>query len=349
MNTVENIKDAYDVVIVGAGPAGLECAKNLGGSNLDVLIVEKNKVPGEKVCAGGVTFNDLAYIPKEILNFPLNNLHLKYKKTNVILSSPEGLISSVDRVKLACYQIDYLKKFKNIQLLTGVRVTRIISNFLLELSPGRQIKFKFLVGADGSVSVVRRYLRLPANKLGITFQYTLHTLPKKLELFQVFLDDNLFGSGYLWIFPHQDYTLVGCGSDLKIINPKILKSNFKKWLRLHKFNISEAKLKSAFINYDYRGYKFDNIFLIGDSAGLASGITGKGIYPAFLSGTQAARDIIQEHHSQNLIKEWLEKKEKQEKYMYFLKNPALRKFFLSSGIKLLSNKKIQKKGIQAFT
>lgn len=345
MNAVEDIKDVYDVIIVGAGPAGLECAKNLGGSNLDVLIVEKSKVLGEKVCAGGVTFNDLAYIPKGILNFPLNNLHLNYKKTNVIISSPEGLISSVDRAKLACCQIDYLKKFKNIQLLTGVRVTRIISKFLLELNSGKQVKFKFLVGADGSVSVVRRYLRLPVNKLMITFQYTL---PKKLESFQVFLDGNLFGSGYLWVFPHQDYTLVGCGSDLKIMDPKILKSNFKKWLRQHKVNILEAKLKSAFINYDYRGYKFDNIFLIGDSAGLASGITGKGIYPAFLSGTQVARDIFREHHSQNLIKEWLKKKEKQEKYICLLKNPALRKFLLSSGIKLLSNKKIQKKGIRAF-
>jgi geranylgeranyl reductase len=345
VNTGENIKDAYDVIIVGAGPAGLECAKNLCGSNLDVLIVEKSKIPGEKVCAGGVTFNDLEYIPKGILNFPLNNLHINYKKMNIVVSSPEGLISSVDKVKLACYQIDYLKKFKNIQLLTGIRVTRIISKYLLELSSGKQIKFKFLVGADGSVSVVRRYLRLPVNKLMTTFQYTL---PKKLESFQIFLDDNLFGMGYLWIFPHKNYTLVGCGNDLKIMNPKTLKSNFKKWLMLRKVNILDANLKTAFINYDYRGYKFGNIFLTGDSAGLASGITGKGIYAAFLSGTQVARDILQKHYSQNLIEEWLKKKKKQEKYIHLLKNPVLRKFFLSSGIKLLSYKKIQKRGIQAF-
>jgi heterodisulfide reductase subunit A-like polyferredoxin len=47
--------EKVDVLIVGAGPAGLSCAKALGDSNLNVLVLEKNKIVGPKVCAGGIT------------------------------------------------------------------------------------------------------------------------------------------------------------------------------------------------------------------------------------------------------------------------------------------------------
>ncbi len=45
----------YDVVIVGAGPAGLELARLLGKRELSVLVIEKNRQLGKKVCAGGIT------------------------------------------------------------------------------------------------------------------------------------------------------------------------------------------------------------------------------------------------------------------------------------------------------
>jgi flavin-dependent dehydrogenase len=47
--------DTYDVVIIGAGPAGLNCAKKLSEADKTVLLVEKNTEIGPKVCAGGIT------------------------------------------------------------------------------------------------------------------------------------------------------------------------------------------------------------------------------------------------------------------------------------------------------
>ena len=39
-----DLTKVYDVVIVGAGPAGLQCAKTLAGSEKSVLLIEKNKI-----------------------------------------------------------------------------------------------------------------------------------------------------------------------------------------------------------------------------------------------------------------------------------------------------------------
>ncbi len=44
---------SYDVIIIGAGPAGLACAKILSDSDKEVLIIEKNKELGIKYAAEG--------------------------------------------------------------------------------------------------------------------------------------------------------------------------------------------------------------------------------------------------------------------------------------------------------
>ena len=49
----------YDVVIIGGGPGGLHCGQILARSGARVLILEKNKVIGQKVCAGGITWQGL--------------------------------------------------------------------------------------------------------------------------------------------------------------------------------------------------------------------------------------------------------------------------------------------------
>lgn len=340
------IKDFYDVVIVGAGIAGLECAKNLSNSNLSVLVVEKNKNIGEKVCAGGVIPSDMMYIHKSFLNFSFQKMLIHYKNKTVLFPKNGNFISTINRKRLSQFQLNFLKKSDNIKILTGVSVSRILSNNFLELDSGKRIKFRFLIGADGATSVVRKYLNLLINKLEIAFQYII---PKKFKNFEVYLDDKLFGTGFLWIFLHKNFTSIGCGSDIKFINPKQLKSNFDVWLKENNINVSNAKFEAAVLNYDYRGYKFGNIFLAGDAAGLTSGITGKGIYSAFLSGKQIAKDILQKDNAHNLITNWLKKKKQQEKYMFFLKNSFLRNLFFSIAMKLISYKKVQERVIRLIT
>ena len=44
----------FDVIIIGAGPAGLECARVLKDSAYTVLVLEKKNTIGLKPCAGGI-------------------------------------------------------------------------------------------------------------------------------------------------------------------------------------------------------------------------------------------------------------------------------------------------------
>ena len=47
--------ETFDVIIVGGGPAGLQCARELSYSRLRVLLLEKDEIFGDKLCAGGLT------------------------------------------------------------------------------------------------------------------------------------------------------------------------------------------------------------------------------------------------------------------------------------------------------
>jgi len=325
----------YDVIIVGAGIAGLECAKNLANSGLTILIIERSKQISRKICAEGIVSNDLRYIPKKFINFDFRKAAVSYKNKKIIFPDDGGIISSIDREKLINWQVENIKKLSNVSFLFGSTVSAVFPNNSLKLYNGETFKFKFLLGADGSNSVVRKFLGLPIKKMEIAIQYII---PKSFNNFEIYLDDNLFGTGYSWIFPNNGYTSVGCGSDLRFIKPAVLKSNFDIWLKNNNIDITDAKFESALINYDYRGYRFGNIFLAGDAAGLTSGILGKGINSAFLSGEQVAKDILNIQGA-NLIKKWLVAKKSQERFMFFLRNKFLRRIFFSLAVEMLSHEK----------
>lgn len=65
----------YEVVIIGAGPAGLKCAEVLAKKGKKVLLLEKNSIFGDKTCAGGLTLKDLKLgIPDKIIQKNLTRL-----------------------------------------------------------------------------------------------------------------------------------------------------------------------------------------------------------------------------------------------------------------------------------
>lgn len=173
---------------------------------------------------------------------------------------------------------------------TGISVREIHPQHLVT-SDG-SFGYRHLVGADGSSSLVRRYLALPTEAMGIGINFQL---PQPFNDMEWCLDSNHFGCGYAWIFPHRHTTSVGAYVDRRSMNANTLMRHFRRWCKQRQIDISSGKPQASLVNYDFRGYRFGNRFLAGDAAGLASGLTGEGIYPAILSGTTIAELIVDPH------------------------------------------------------
>ncbi len=297
----------YDVIIIGAGPGGLACATAAASHGLTTLVVERKKTLGRKVCAGGITWNGLLKkIPFDISEKQFAKQQVFTRFQQICVSSPTPIIATVNREKLG-QKMALQAVQAGVEIRLGYQVISIDSQNLLceDRATGKkeQLTFTSLVGADGSSSLVRRALGLAISDIGIGINYQV---PGDYPEMQWHLDSSLFANGYAWVFPHRDTASIGAYVDSKRMKASILKTNLLTWGDKYGYPLRRHKASAELINFDFRGWHFGNIFLVGDAAGLASGLTGEGIYPAIVSGETVGHFLADPHYDttplRNLIK-----------------------------------------------
>lgn len=310
--------EKYDVVIIGAGPAGLEATRVLSENNKKVLVLEKNSVIGKKVCAGGLTTKDFEMgISPEVADHQFKKVILRTPFSAAAIRSNKPFVATIGRENLGRYLVKE-DRLSGTKIELNQKVTEIKNNSL-KIEDGEEIKFDYLIGADGGNSLVRRYLKLDRDRVLAAFHYKV---PKKYKNMELIFDANLFGAGYAWIFPHQDFTSIGaCFHNGE--SDKNYQDIFKKWAKSRDIVLNDEWYESWLINYDYRGYEFDNMFLSGDAGGFASGLTGEGIYFAMISGSEIAKKILDSKYDTPKLKEILAIKEHHEKMLALLKKNRL--------------------------
>lgn len=294
--------ELFDVIIVGGGPAGLKCAEVLGSSDLKVLLLEKQDIFGNKLCAGGITRKDMSVlkVPDHILEHKISRTNMFSRKRRSGTIAPEPFLYTLSRRDLGAYQRSLLDN-SQVVVLTGKQVSDIEEG-KVKTKDGSVYGYKHLVGAEGYLSLVRRYLNLPLEKKLIGFQYTLPD-PDVEPVLRIFLNAKRFNAWYAWSFPHKDSVAIGCCCDPDMVDHNKIRDNFHLWLQEMQIDPGEAELESYPISYDYRGVKFGNIYLVGEAAGLASGFTGEGIYQSLASGQEVARMILDSGYKSMLLEE----------------------------------------------
>lgn len=307
--------ESCEVIIVGGGPAGLSAAKKLSESGKQVLLLEKNKTIGPKVCAGGIPsvavkeFN----LPTELLDLETKEMtfHTPLQNKTFILGD---FFYTVDRKNLGAWQLSKLKG-SSISIRTSSAVTKIEKDCVV-VNGSERIGYKYLVGADGANSIVRKYAGLKTENFSIAVQYVIPT--DRFKNVEIFFDHSAIKLGYVWIFPHRNYVSIGCGTEPRYYSTKKITEGFGRWLKKYHIDISRARFEAFSINYDYRGCEFGNVYLAGDAAGMAGGLTGGGIYQALVSGEEIAKKIIDPTYISKRMEKILGENEKQNKMLRFL-------------------------------
>ena len=281
-----------DVLVIGGGPGGLACATVLAEGGARVILAERKPVIGAKVCAGGLTRHGmLNYVPDFLIERAFFEQDIQTPWQRVVVTEPEPIAATVNRERLGQWMAEKALA-AGVAVLTGTRVMGIEAYCaILETADGHRsaIKCQHLVGADGSTSLVRRFLGLPVTNMGIGINCMHHGIHARMEWH---LDPGRFQAGYGWIFPHQDTVSIGVYGDTRLFSARELKQRLLAWAATQGFVLDSGAIRAGLINYDYRGVRFGRTWLVGDAAGLASGLTGEGIYPALVSGQTVARMIL---------------------------------------------------------
>jgi geranylgeranyl reductase len=323
------MKRKYDVIIVGAGPAGLKCAERLKNSLFSVLLIEKNKIVGPKLCGGGLTSlsSNLDIPPNKTRSFDIQQTYLNDKRYDVYFVAP---LRTISRFDLGQHQLKKIETSENITIMLNTKVTSIKKNKIM--TNKGEFYYKYLVGADGSSSIVRRHLGLESEYCaGFCYE-----IPKVTDEFIWVFNPSQYKSGYVWLFPHLKTTNVGIYYNPKLVSAKDAKRHLIQYLKKLGYNISDSELRGASVNYRYSGIVFDNIFLVGDAAGLCSKIWGEGIPHAITSGNEVGNILLNPKHKMHALKKILKIKKRQERIGFLFESmPFVQDLMIKFFVKLI--------------
>jgi len=291
------LKQSHDVIVVGAGPAGATLAYELAKRGIGVLVLEKEKLPRYKCCAGGVTSK-----AAKLLDFDISKVaeDVIYEVSFTFnLGSPylgqysQPLIYTVMRDVFDYFLVMRAQQLGAV-LMDGQKVTQIqVSADWVEISTADNIfRSRLVVGADGAYSVVARELGMERSIEYIAGIGSEVVVPEEEMVkwkSRVQIDLGCIPGGYAWVFPKRNHLSIGAGCLAS--KARHLDRHHQKFLNsLSIGSYTIARSSSHLIPTCTKGRLVwqDKALLLGDAAGLADPLTGEGIYNAIQSAQLAA-------------------------------------------------------------
>lgn len=305
------LTETVEHVVVGAGPAGLRAAQVLAEAGREVIVLERHDVIGPKTCGGGLSLKAVRELrelglPDETGCTMCAHAAFEPSAPPVPLDPDAAVIRTVARQVLGQLQASWTG-CAGADLRTGVTVSGIDRAAHTLSTGGRRIRYRHLIGADGSTSTVRRALALPSPRAFFAAEFNVRGL--HLPRLEVIFDGTALASGYFWIFPHTDYTSIGAGGPKHQVPPSLIRPYLERRMSALGIEPGDTPYEGATIEVSHHGFDFaDGIHLVGDAAGVASGLTAEGIYAALVTGEEVARRILEPDYPSRKTRAWLRTK-----------------------------------------
>ncbi|MGD9077954.1 MAG: geranylgeranyl reductase family protein [Desulfobacterales bacterium] len=317
----------WDVVIVGAGPAGAIAAAHLAAGHHRVLLLDRKKFPREKICGDGLLPDALRCLDaigvgetvraaghkigaslfvspsRNEVEIPGEYLTIKRSLLDMIVAQKAVDIGAV----FACGEV------KQLAVEPDDRVSFTIQ--------GNEKRFRARIGILATGVNIRLFHKLnwAARKKpsGVAMRcYVRSSLVHDQLVLAFFSHNRRTVPGYGWIFPMRDHEYnLGCGilSPDRVGKPTInLRTKFKEFIDsfplardLMQQSDRATALRAASLRYNFEGaYPFVSgpIVAVGETIGTTLPFIGEGIGKAMESGQLAAEAISRALDSNDLSK-----------------------------------------------
>lgn len=315
--------EEYDVVIVGAGPAGCTCAYLLAGNGIKVALLEKENFPRDKTCGDALSpdaVNQLNRIDPALAQ----QFHERVEKTpshGIRFFSPNNKCLDISlndarsssfiarRVDFDNFYFNQVRHRPDIHVYTECKVEEIeaLEKEIIVTTGNTKFRAKVVVGADGANSIVTR--KLTNHK--VEKDHHSAGLRQYFENVCGFHQNNFIElhfyegilPGYFWIFPlPNNRANVG----LAMLSSEVIKQkvNLKEKLNeiIQRHPTVAPRFKNAKPLESVKGFGLPlgskkricsghRFLLTGDAAGLIDPFSGEGIGNAIRSGRLAAEHL----------------------------------------------------------
>ena len=293
--------ERFDVLVVGAGPAGSASAIHLARAGARVLLADKARFPRDKPCGGGLTGRALKHVPcavEPVVEHVVDHLVVRVAYGGKFgRGSGRPLIDMTQRRRLDHHLAEQAAA-SGAEFRDGVAVEQIEieGDGVTAQVGGSPVRVSFLVGADGANGVVAKAARLGQGIVrGVALEGNVpwSTLGRGPYDGTAWVELGIVPGGYGWVFPKGDHANLGVGGWMSEgpnlrghldrlarehgVDPSALES-----VRGHRLPMRELGAPSA------RG----RVLLVGDAAGLVDPLSGDGMYEAFVSAKLAAAAVL---------------------------------------------------------
>ena len=298
------LKNKYDAIVIGAGPAGSSFAFHASRSGLRVLLVEKQREIGHTIlCAEGVSSEFLKLIKDKghSRNFVARYVYggiLTYNGEKILdVSVNEPLGAVLERKIFDRYLAELAIKagsdiLINTKFIKAEREKGLVKVYLRSHGEDIVLSAPLLIGADGPASSVSKSLGLftPYDKEDDYFTVQVYAYCDEIKDNYLYfgIGDAIAPNGYAWIFPKGGgFANVGVGIPGTRDG---LDTYLKNFLKKHcsTYKILGETYGVVPTKFHKRPIYGNNVLILGDAARLADPLTGGGIANAYISGIAAS-------------------------------------------------------------
>ena len=322
------LKDKYDVIVVGAGPAGSVTARFAAENGASVLMLERDREPGIPVrCAEGVSHEGIAPF------IEIDESWIAAKIDVACLHAPDGTNAKMynngagyilerrlfDKAlcDVACrHGAELLTKADVIGLLwENDKISGVKYRYFGKI---HEIRCDLVIGADGVESRVGRWAGIKTavrlEDIDTCVQYTLSGLKVEEGCVDFYFGNDIAPGGYIWIFPKSKNSAnVGIGVAGHLSHKKGPQEYLNEFIEKtypdvkKTYTVCGGVTTSATLKEIVR----DNILLVGDAARQVNPLTGGGIAQGMIAGSIAGKVAAEAVRTGKFDKKFLKKYRKE--------------------------------------